>query len=189
LSALKDDPEHVKALLRRSTANIAIGTWSTLTTAEDGARGRAFYGRSHLLLRLLILVGLVHAVDYKKLLGLLPPSSPLRAHAQQELRSLPDRIKTRAEEEKGEMLGKLKDLGNTLLGNFGLSTDKCVRHPFAFPTHQSDWLTSLRTAPGPPPSLLFLCQLQIRAERVGRLRHELRAMKMRLSRRARSAKE
>jgi len=52
------------------------------------------------------------------------------------------------------MLGKLKDLGNTLLGNIGLSTDKCVRDPLAFPTHQSDWLTSLRTAPHPPPSSL-----------------------------------
>jgi hypothetical protein len=36
---------------------------------------------------------------------------------------LPSQIKELAEKEKEEMMGKLKDLGNTLLGKFGLSTD------------------------------------------------------------------
>jgi len=39
------------------------------------------------------------------------------------VRSLEYRVAEAQEKEKAEMLGKLKDLGNTILGNFGLSTD------------------------------------------------------------------
>jgi hypothetical protein len=39
------------------------------------------------------------------------------------LASLPDRIAKQQELEKAEMLGKLKELGNGLLGKFGWSTD------------------------------------------------------------------
>lgn len=62
--------------------------------------------------------------DLKLVLPLLPLDSPLRPHVQTQLRQLPARISEKAELEKGEMMGKLKDLGNSLLGNFGLSTDK-----------------------------------------------------------------
>ncbi|ORZ10185.1 hypothetical protein BCR42DRAFT_358269 [Absidia repens] len=42
---------------------------------------------------------------------------------QRAVRDLPPRIKMQMEKEKEEMMGKLKELGNTVLGKFGLSTD------------------------------------------------------------------
>ena len=43
--------------------------------------------------------------------------------ARRALVTLPERIRLQQEKEKDEMLGKLKELGNGLLGKFGLSTD------------------------------------------------------------------
>ncbi|TPX39788.1 hypothetical protein SeMB42_g01156 [Synchytrium endobioticum] len=57
--------------------------------------------------------------DYKKLLQL----DPNNKEAAKAIKSLPPRIQVRQEEEKEEMMGKLKDLGNQFLGMFGLSTD------------------------------------------------------------------
>jgi hypothetical protein len=48
------------------------------------------------------------------------PGSTEAAHAVPRLERA---IKDRDEKLKGEMMGKLKDLGNSILGNFGLSTD------------------------------------------------------------------
>ncbi len=59
--------------------------------------------------------------DYTALLALLPPSQ--LGAARRSLASLPPRIKVQQEKEKDEMLGKLKELGNGILGKFGLSTD------------------------------------------------------------------
>jgi hypothetical protein len=39
------------------------------------------------------------------------------------LRDLPPRVKAAQEKEMGEMMGKLKELGNGILKPFGLSTD------------------------------------------------------------------
>ncbi len=61
--------------------------------------------------------------DLKKLVELLPSSSPLLPQIKRHLSTLPTRIDLTAQREKDEMLGKLKDLGNTFLGRFGLSTD------------------------------------------------------------------
>lgn len=36
LVALLDDPQYVKALHRRAASNDALGTWSSLTSAEGG---------------------------------------------------------------------------------------------------------------------------------------------------------
>lgn len=61
--------------------------------------------------------------DYTALVSILPSNSPLRVSAQRSLAQLPARIAAQQDKEKDEMLGKLKDLGNGLLGKFGLSTD------------------------------------------------------------------
>ncbi|KAG9051291.1 hypothetical protein FS837_009557 [Tulasnella sp. UAMH 9824] len=94
--ALADDPNYVKALHRRAVANEALGTWTSMSDAEK---------------------------DYKRVLELLPPSDPLRTSCTRALRSLPERIEAQKKKETDEMLGKLKDLGNSVLGKFGLSTD------------------------------------------------------------------
>ncbi|BGP54901.1 hypothetical protein JCM8202v2_002488 [Rhodotorula sphaerocarpa] len=50
-----------------------------------------------------------------------PPSLGAQIKAAQ--RRLPEQIKVQQEKEKEEVLGKLKDLGNMVLGKFGFSTD------------------------------------------------------------------
>lgn len=61
--------------------------------------------------------------DNQTLMGLLPPASPQLPGIRRALASLPGRIKEQQQKETAEMMGKLKDLGNSLLGRFGLSTD------------------------------------------------------------------
>eukprot|EP01116_Phalansterium_solitarium_P006540 TRINITY_DN18874_c0_g1_i1.p2 TRINITY_DN18874_c0_g1~~TRINITY_DN18874_c0_g1_i1.p2 ORF type:complete len:273 (-),score=107.76 TRINITY_DN18874_c0_g1_i1:217-1035(-) len=53
------------------------------------------------------------------------------SEAREAARTLPARIKEQQEKEKEEMIGKLKELGNSVLGWFGLSTDnfKFVQDP------------------------------------------------------------
>ncbi|KAG8967019.1 hypothetical protein FRC03_010866 [Tulasnella sp. 419] len=94
--ALLDDPQYVKALLRRAESNEEIGSWTSMSSAEK---------------------------DYKILLSILPASSPSRPQVLKSLRTLPGRIEAAQKKETNEMIGKLKDLGNTVLGKFGLSTD------------------------------------------------------------------
>nr|ODN88135.1 hypothetical protein L204_06400 [Cryptococcus depauperatus CBS 7855] len=66
-----------------------------------------------------------HAALTSALAGktLLPPSSPLIPSINRSLSTLPPRIKVEEKKQYDEMMGKLKELGNSLLGNFGLSTD------------------------------------------------------------------
>ncbi|QRW24500.1 tetratricopeptide repeat protein 1 [Rhizoctonia solani] len=59
--------------------------------------------------------------DYTTLLELLPPSS--KGSVRVALTRLKPRVQEAKEKETAEMMGKLKDLGNSLLGRFGLSTD------------------------------------------------------------------
>ncbi|KAI0721307.1 hypothetical protein C8T65DRAFT_229069 [Cerioporus squamosus] len=94
--ALKDDPKYIKALQRRATANERINSWSSLSGAQE---------------------------DYKALLELLPPTSPDVASIRRSLAALGPRVEAAQKRETSEMLDKLKGLGNSLLGNFGLSTD------------------------------------------------------------------
>jgi hypothetical protein len=53
----------------------------------------------------------------------IPRSSPQYPTIRSALATLPRRIAVQQEKEKDEMLGQLKELGNGILGKFGLSTD------------------------------------------------------------------
>ncbi|KAJ3175082.1 cytochrome c oxidase subunit 1 [Geranomyces variabilis] len=57
--------------------------------------------------------------DYKAIAA----ADPKNREAAALVQSLPKRIEVQQEKEKAEMMGKLKDLGNSFLGNFGLSLD------------------------------------------------------------------
>ncbi|MCJ1351222.1 MAG: hypothetical protein MMC33_001205 [Icmadophila ericetorum] len=85
-----------KAVLRRARARVELGGWADLAGAEE---------------------------DYKEL-SQLPnlPAQDMKV-VRGALASLPSRINAAKEKEMGEMMGKLKGLGNTLLKPFGLSTD------------------------------------------------------------------
>ncbi|BGP31371.1 hypothetical protein JCM10296v2_003135 [Rhodotorula toruloides] len=103
-SALEDKPDYAKALHRRALANEAIGSWSSLEAS---------------------------LADFNKL-ATLPDVSPLLAdQIKAAQRRLPDKVRVQQDKEKDEVIGKLKDLGNTLLGKVGLSTDnfKFVEQP------------------------------------------------------------
>ncbi|KAI9361954.1 hypothetical protein BD770DRAFT_316893, partial [Pilaira anomala] len=93
--ALKLDPKYAKALLRRAQANEKIGTSSSMQASLE---------------------------DYQKLKELVQDKYTL-SQCQRAEKELPNKIKQKMELEKEEMMGKLKDLGNSLLGKFGLSTD------------------------------------------------------------------
>jgi len=85
-----------KILLRRAKANMEQGGWATLAAAET---------------------------DYRELMAssYLPERDKKFVRAQ--LAVLPSRLEEAKQNEMGEMMGKLKDLGNGLLKPFGLSTD------------------------------------------------------------------
>jgi len=100
--ALYDDPQYVKALQRRAASNEKIDTWSSLSSAQE---------------------------DYTALLELLPPSSPQIADVRRSLQLLKPRVEAAQKKETAEMMDKLKGLGNSILGNFGLSTDNFKFEP------------------------------------------------------------
>ncbi|TFY80423.1 hypothetical protein EWM64_g3588 [Hericium alpestre] len=97
--ALEDDPSYVKPLQRRAQCNERIGSWTALSAAQE---------------------------DYKKLVTLLPPSSPQANEVQRALRSLGPRVEAAQKLEMGEMMDKLKGMGNR---KFGLSTDNFKFEP------------------------------------------------------------
>ncbi|MCJ1451572.1 hypothetical protein MMC28_001912 [Mycoblastus sanguinarius] len=94
----KDDMQRIraKALMRRAKAKSQLGGWGNLQGAED---------------------------DYKALSKL--PSLPPQDNkiVQKALAELPLQINRAKENEMGDMIGKLKELGNGILKPFGLSTD------------------------------------------------------------------
>ncbi|KAN0100786.1 hypothetical protein V8E55_000770 [Tylopilus felleus] len=100
--ALSDDPHYVKALQRRAASNEKIGTWSSLTSAQE---------------------------DYKLLLELFPPGSAELTQTRKVLQSLEPRTRAAQEKETAEMMDNLKGLGNTILGRFGFSTDNFQFQP------------------------------------------------------------
>ncbi|EJT99908.1 TPR-like protein [Dacryopinax primogenitus] len=94
--ALNSDPGYGKALYRRALCRQEVGGWAALSGAKE---------------------------DLKKLVEILPPSSPLLPSVRSSLLTLEPLLSSTAEKEKAEMFSKLKDLGNSFLGKFGLSTD------------------------------------------------------------------
>ncbi|BGP15429.1 hypothetical protein JCM10213_005070 [Rhodosporidiobolus nylandii] len=94
--ALEEKPDYTKALHRRALANEAIGSWSSLSASlEDFTALSSHAGLSPLL------------------------ATQIKLARQR----LPRKIEVQQEKEKEEVMGKLKDLGNMVLGKFGLSTD------------------------------------------------------------------
>ncbi|KAH6723287.1 hypothetical protein DL95DRAFT_357758 [Leptodontidium sp. 2 PMI_412] len=85
-----------KALMRRARARSELGGWSSLQGAEE---------------------------DYKTLAKMSNLSAADREIVQRQLIQLPPRTKAAQEKEMGEMMGKLKELGNGILKPFGLSTN------------------------------------------------------------------
>ncbi|KAI5300651.1 hypothetical protein KEM56_002296 [Ascosphaera pollenicola] len=94
----KEDIRRIRAksLMRRARAKMELGGWSNLEGATD---------------------------DYNKLLALgnLPPQD--EKIVKRNLREMPAKIAAAKEKEMGEMMSKLKELGNGILNPFGLSTD------------------------------------------------------------------
>jgi len=99
--ALLDDPTYTKALERRASSNDTINTWTSLTAAQE---------------------------DYNSLLKLVTSPSQL-ADIRRKLQLLKPRLESAQKKETDEMMDKLKGLGNSLLGNFGLSTDNFKFEP------------------------------------------------------------
>ncbi|KAL4785445.1 hypothetical protein BJX76DRAFT_182428 [Aspergillus varians] len=85
-----------KALMRRARAKTELGGWGNLQGAEE---------------------------DYKVLASMENLSVDDKQIVQRGLRELPERINKARETEMGDMMGKLKELGNGILNPFGLSTD------------------------------------------------------------------
>ncbi|KAH9082043.1 hypothetical protein EDB83DRAFT_2503213 [Lactarius deliciosus] len=99
-----DDPSYIRVLLRRAQCNEKIGSWSALSSAKE-------------------------AIDYTALLTQLPSSSNQVADVNRSLRLLEPRIEEAQKREVGEVVDKLKGLGNSVLGRFGLSTDNFKFEP------------------------------------------------------------
>ncbi|KAI0094636.1 hypothetical protein BDY19DRAFT_988455 [Irpex rosettiformis] len=94
--ALQDDPGYIKALQRRAASNEVLDTWASLTSAQE---------------------------DYTKLLTLLTSESVQYIDARRKLAAIKPRAEAAQKKETSEMFDKLKGIGNSILGNFGLSTN------------------------------------------------------------------
>ncbi|KAG2217920.1 hypothetical protein INT45_012583 [Circinella minor] len=95
-NALELDSSYTKVLLRRAQANEKLATYTSLSDALK---------------------------DYETLDKQPDLDNYTKRECVRAKQRLPSMIKEQMEKEKEEMMGKLKDLGNTLLGKFGLSTD------------------------------------------------------------------
>ncbi|GAA6063969.1 hypothetical protein JCM10212_004779 [Sporobolomyces blumeae] len=94
--ALIDKPQFLKAIYRRAMAYESIGSWSALSSALD---------------------------DYNTLSALPDVTPEIARQAKLAQARLPKAIEVQQQKEKDEVLSKLKDLGNTVLGKFGFSLD------------------------------------------------------------------
>ncbi|CAO1622966.1 unnamed protein product [Parajaminaea phylloscopi] len=94
--ALRDDPSHLKSLNRRATCLEQIGTWSSLSSAH---------------------ADLTRLCSHSQLPAAMLPT------IKSSLSRVSNKRDEAAQREKDEMMGKLKGLGDAILGNFGLSTN------------------------------------------------------------------
>ena len=85
-----------KALLRRAKARAESGGWANLAGADE---------------------------DYRALAAMATLTPTDRRAVERALRELPPRLDEARQRETGEMMGKLKQLGNGILRPFGLSTE------------------------------------------------------------------
>ncbi|GAA5883858.1 hypothetical protein JCM16303_007419 [Sporobolomyces ruberrimus] len=94
--ALAENPTYFKALHRRAMANESIGSWSSLSASLE---------------------------DFNHL-ATLPDVTPLLSKQIKLAQArIPKAIEVQQQKDKDEVLGKLKNLGNTVLGKFGFSLD------------------------------------------------------------------
>ncbi|RKP39837.1 hypothetical protein BJ085DRAFT_24001, partial [Dimargaris cristalligena] len=94
--SLRHQPRSEKALYRRAKANEALATSSSLAAALK---------------------------DYRVIADQPDVSSDTHSFCTRQVTTLPARISRTQEEEKDKLLGQLKNLGNSLLGKFGMSLD------------------------------------------------------------------
>lgn len=116
--SLQDDSLYLKALNRRAQANEEIGTWSSLTSSLEGEYYLIQKKGHRMLMSLFFLL----LADYKTMSGMPHPAS-LEPTLTAALKRLPGKVAAVSEKEKEEMMGKLKGIGDSVLGYFGLSTN------------------------------------------------------------------
>ena len=109
--ALIDQPDYFKALHRRAMANESIGSWSSLSSSLEGKLPFSFRVSPFLHPRLNR-----QLLDFNHL-ATLPNLTPLLAQQIKLAQArIPKAIEIQQQKEKDEVLGKLKNLGNTVLG-------------------------------------------------------------------------
>lgn len=94
--ALEFDDTHIKVRIRRINANEKLATWSAL---EDAV------------------------ADLRKLQELESTTPEQKAQYELQVQRIMPTLKIKQQEETEKMMGKLKDMGNSFLGHFGLSLD------------------------------------------------------------------
>lgn len=104
LIALETTPSHLKSLSRRATANEHLNTASSLTDALADLR-------------------VLQQHHQQQQSHSSPSASSLAPSQRATISRVEAKQRSALEKEKDEMLDKLKGLGNSLLGRFGLSTD------------------------------------------------------------------
>jgi hypothetical protein len=103
-----DDPDYIKVLKRRVECNIKIGTWSSLTQTQEGKVSTWDpCGEC-------VMTGLL--ADLKHLLDLLPTTDPKRNEISRQMIKIEPLLAKAQKTETDEMLNKLKELGNNVLG-------------------------------------------------------------------------
>ncbi|KAG4305591.1 hypothetical protein PORY_001147 [Pneumocystis oryctolagi] len=110
--ALKEDPYYIKALHRRAQANEKIATWSSLNAALLGKKSSLKPTQTNIVYK-----------DYENIEKYLPQTSPILKSVRESISRVKPKLSEAQEREKAQVLSQLKNLGNNILGKFGLSTD------------------------------------------------------------------